>query len=510
MTAQSAPPTHTYASSAQFLLGALQLFVAPWAWVWLIAGTSARARRALTALGVFCCILAAWPFVTGALVGGRALFTIGLAISAIALDHRPSNPTPSLISSLPTAQLASIASYIWLMDEAPDEFPLIWTICSSPAALETAQEMLIASLLSYELGRYIVNRLGLAQRVAQTSARAFEDLASDDFVLVAIAAAGTAVFALILSIRGLSYLSTAMPEELAGFLGNVDFLYYVGLYAAVSAAIRRRWHVGIVSAWVVLALAYELISGSKGRFAAYILIPLIAVYALGRTKVPLRATAIVIVAGMFSWLVIFPTLIVYRNQMEVEGMSDDPVAALATARGGSSEAFDDHVLSPIFDSQLAEQAAAMTSIIYFDVRTPAENLPARLFLFWVPRAVWPEKPYPLSANRIGRESHRLSPADETTSVIITSVGEQYAYLGKAGAFTTILLGLAVGLLGPSARTRSDVSDLEIGLVAYLLRLIPAFVSATFESSLTGFGLQTLALTAFLLAVRSLRPRPTAA
>ncbi|MBX7190676.1 MAG: hypothetical protein K1X94_01380 [Sandaracinaceae bacterium] len=503
LQSEAEPRGHDYAASGQIIIAALQIFIAPWVLVWLIAGSSRTARDATGVAAVATTGAAVVLASQDQVIGARALLTVACGVLAMALDHRPNNQHPSMLVSLPTAQLMSIGMYVWIMDTYPGEFPPLWSLCTA-ATLETAQWMILGALLAYEAGRWLAWSTGATSSVASSFRRAMDDLARSEYALQAMIVVGLAIFGLILSIRGVGYLAPLLPTSVAGLLGNMEFLYYVAIYAAIAAAIRRQRNVAFVIGWCLLALAYELISGSKGRFAGYILLPAAFVYVVTRKRTHYVATSLLVTLGLVSWLVVYPTLIEYRLLLEQDADSD-PVAAMATANARSTDSYYDKVMTPLVGSVLAEQSLAITSAIEFDVRTSAEELPQRLFLFWIPRFLWPGKPMMLDSNWIGRESRRLSQSNTTTAVVTTSVAEQYVYLGPWGVLLTALVGFVTAVLFCGVRFNTRATDIEIGLTTYMSRTLPGLIASSFEGAFTGVLLHVLVLFVFVVVARATAP-----
>jgi len=489
------------------LLAATFLFVAPWTILYLFA-EKGRVGQAVLLGAATCTGLVAVPLIVqGDAITGRAAVAVSLGLFFAWLDARRDAAHRSVLAFLPTAQLMSIAVQLAVMDQRPDLFSRIWLLCRSGATLERAQWMLVGSILAYELGRMLVlNRT--SKRWREAVANELRSAGSSTRATDAVSLVGIAIFLAIIAIRGAGYIvATALPLSVSGVLGTLEPFYYIGLYAAVASALRTGRRRPAVIAWTLATLAYEVLSGSKGRFALFVLLPLAVIYLLHVRRPNVAAGTTLIGLGLVSWLVVYPVLVVYRGDLSAQGgLADDRVEMLSDAQSRADLDYQDKILVPFLESNLAEQVTAIASIIEFDVRRSPEHLPQRLFLFWIPRAVWSEKPTMLDANEIGRESMRLNDHDRATSVVMTAPGELYVYLGEWGFWMMVLMGIAVGFLAPLPRRTQHATALEIGLVAYLARMLPGPVSGGFQHGLTGFLIQAVVLALLLGSLRFVAPR----
>ncbi len=490
-----------------FLLAATFLFVAPWTMLYLFAEKGRVGQAVLLGTATCTGLMAVPLIVQGDAILGRAAVAVSLGLFFAWLDTRRDAAHRSVLAFLPTAQCMSIAVQLVVMDQRPDMFRGVWLLCRSGATLERAQWMLVGSILAYELGRMLVLSR-TSNRWREAVAHELRSAGSSTWATDAVSLVGIAIFLAIITIRGVGYIvATALPLSISGILGTLEPFYYIGLYAAVASALRTGRRRPAVIAWTLATLAYELLSGSKGRFALFVLLPLALIYLLHVRRPNVAAGTALISIGLVSWLVVYPVLVVYRGDLAAQqGVVDDRVEMLSDARSRADLNYLDKILVPFLESNLAEQVTAIASIIEFDVRRSPEHLPQRLFLFWIPRAVWSEKPTMLDANEIGRESLRLSDHDRATSVVMTAPGELYVYLGEWGVWMMALMGGAVGFLAPLPRRTRHATDLEIGLVAYLARMLPGLVSGGFESGLTGFLIQAVVLALLLGSLRFVAPR----
>lgn len=496
------------------LLAGTMTFIAPWMLLALLAERSEGWRRFAVWGGFAVAVVAVALLGVDDEVAARSLFIVSIGAIGIGHEFRPTNRYPSFLVLIPTAQMMATAAHLALMDAEPDLFPPFWQSCRRLDTLETVQWMILLGIVAYEGGRAAIelsaaNALG---RLRSSGRALFDDLGSHPVTLDVVAGIGVAIFALVTSIRGFGYLTArSLPQEIQGILGSLDFFFYLGLYAAVAATIRRGWRRAWVTAWVVLVLLYEIFSGSKGRFAIYVLLPIGMIFLIVRPRPSFGFSVAAIILFFVSWLVVYPTLVEYRSSLVTTDFENvDRMELMTSARSRASQTYAETVFIPIFESQLTEQVLAMTSIVSFDVRRSPEHLPVRLLFFWVPRAIWPEKPEMLNANEVGRASHRVGQHDLSTSVLMTSIGELYVYLGMWGASLMTLMGVVVAGVVPVLRTHRDASDLEVGFVAFLARFLPGLVSGAFESGITGFLIEAIASVAVLVALRVLARRvPTA-
>jgi hypothetical protein len=226
-----------------------------------------------------------------------------------------------------------------------------------------------------------------------------------------------------------------------------------------------------------------------------VILPLASVFILVRQRISWRAIFLMGGAGIFSWLVVYPTLVIYRNLLVSIplGASIDPVEVLKRAfdilSNSSSEKYIETILTPLNQSGIAEQVTALTSIIHYQVSQEGSLLWQRLFLFWVPRFLWPDKPVALSANLIGRLSHRLNPEDFTTSVLTTGPGELFLYYGFWGSSLMIFTGLLLRWLNEAISPFKVYTTFRVAVLVGYLPLMQGILSGSFESGLTGIVLQ---------------------
>ncbi|MFN7132901.1 MAG: hypothetical protein ACK4N5_12540, partial [Myxococcales bacterium] len=308
---------------------------------------------------------------------------------------------------------------------------------------------------------------------------------------------------------------SSVPVSAASFIAQFDRLFHVAwLYGAILTFTKRRRVDGPVglATWTVIALefAYQLISGSKGRFFFYVIRPLGVAFILSTRRVSRKMLAALIVAGVASWFLVYPALVSYRaNLSSARPESVSHAAQMLTNVVENAEATNDKdrvatLLTPALESNFAEQVTALTSIVYFEPFQDSSELWKRLLFFWVPRFLWYEKPQALSGNLIGRLTGRLNEGNFDTSVVITGPGELYLYYGMWGALLMFLAGIVIrlgnALLAPFA---SGDTPLKIAIFVAYFEFLSGGMTGQFESSITGLVLQIAVLAAVLTVLNRL-------
>jgi hypothetical protein len=253
---------------------------------------------------------------------------------------------------------------------------------------------------------------------------------------------------------------------------------------------------------------YQLLSGSKGRFFTFIVLPIATVYILVKQKNSWFTFIIFSIFGFFSWLVVYPILTIYRNllaELAFKG-NIDPWNLLNKAfQMLQTYSWNDYwttVLIPFNQSGITEQVIALTSIIHHQVTQPSHLLWQRLFMFWIPRFLWSEKPIGLSGNLIGRLSGRLSSMDFTTSVLTTGPGELFLYYGVLGGLFMIFTGLLLRFVNEAISPFKLFTLFRVAILAAYMPLSQGILSGSFEGNFTGIIMQlgTLYLTLSIIKI----------
>lgn len=262
----------------------------------------------------------------------------------------------------------------------------------------------------------------------------------------------------------------------------------------------------------ILELFYQLISGSKGRFLSFVIIPLATVFFFSHKKISNRAIIILISIIALSWLLIFPTLIIYRGIISSTVISRDITfinflqKSWETLQMLSWEKYQQLLLTPFNSSGNAEAVSALTSIVHFQsyLSQDSSNFWQRLFFFWIPRFLWSGKPEIASTNIIGRLTGRLGQEDYTTSVLTTAPGELFIYYGLMGSVFMILPGLIARWFNEATSPFKGFTAFRVAVyLSYLPQITTIVSSAAFEAPTTGIILQmvtlytTLCLASFL-------------
>jgi hypothetical protein len=476
--------------------------------VWALAAQqSSRFRKALDGLmamsAVFGALLLASEssevFGRGLLGLAAAFFNVRLVLS-ISRERRP------FLSLACTGTLLLQTIYaVWMWyDKA--SFSPFWALTGQPDVVEKIQWMLTGGTMCFGLGLLLPSILfkPLLSGWINFANRLLTALESrEQQSLRVLFWMGAGLFVAQLGITGYGYLSNRAASPGLSLLNNVSFIYYLALYALNASAMARgklNWSVAVID---VLALTYELTSGSKGRFATFVVLPLLLLYLFFNRR-PTRAFftgALVFVA--ISALFVYPLLVEYRNQISQNDKGSNPeLSQMGTAAENWSDSYESKIEALLFGSGTGEQVMAMASIVYFDVRYDSELLWYRLFTFGLPRFIWPQKPSPISANEVGRASGRLGVADMNTSVVITGIGELYAYFGAWGFVLMLLPGVVFAAVESGFCSLQVASPIRVATGLMWLRFFPGLVTGAFEGALTGVLISLILLLACLAIVRS--------
>lgn len=335
-------------------------------------------------------------------------------------------------------------------------FPLL-----SPESLEkgfsdsvhrTVGWMLIVTVLGFE-GAYHARRL-MSRKLAALSFHAgltpaqrrslviflFVGLTAWLFTIIDYStAAQVTLVDLLFSMRG--RIEGALENPVTE-LGLWSYLLSSGLYLAVASAFlllthRRRASIKIhLICWPAMALCSVLgfLSGSRALFL-YSFAPLALAgwiqlmrFGLGKT---IRALVVVWVACVLVIVLLAMSAIRGNDVRTYQGTLSD-ITPVEYARG----AFDIYSSSALIVQTFPDE---------IDYEYGKSLIP--LFLGWVPRSIWPDKPYPFSiyANTIRNETLE----DRSASIAVGLSGEGYGNFGLLG----VLLWSA--LMGISCRFADD-------------------------------------------------------
>ncbi|MFN5513604.1 MAG: hypothetical protein ACK5CA_02330 [Cyanobacteriota bacterium] len=319
--------------------------------------------------------------------------------------------------------------------------------------------------------------------------------------------------------------------------GSGPSFIIASLFAQFSPLFNVAWFYGIASSWfrvsapslqkerikwkanppmtalswclIGLNFIYQLISGSKGRFLGFVILPLATVYFFTRQRISWLIFNIGVFIGGLSWIVIYPIMVNYRSLITTIGVGrgakiqDLLSMAWNNLNLLSWEDYQTIIFTPFNNSGIAEHVVAMTSIVYYSVQQPAELLWQRLLLFWVPRFIWPDKPTILSGNLIGRLSGRLAEQDYVTSVVFPSSAELFLYLGLTGSILMILPGLLMRWFNDSTSPFIIFTPARLAIYFAYLATLSDFVFANFQSGIAGIVMQLSVLYITLYMVKVL-------
>lgn len=448
------------------------------------------------------------------------LVCLSLVILPIALDSYLGNFWNNAILHLVNAGYFGVGFYFLIMNLYPDSFLDLWkTILPSASK---AFDMLLLCLIFQTIGYYFVWQLfEPISKVIKKWCLSPRNLINLSFsgsssclpILFGIfASLGLASRLWNLSLGNVYYTEgSGVPFYISSFLAQFDRLYSVALLYGCALSFtptsKKKSIVYLTWVLVIFEFIYQLLSGSKGRFFNFVILPIASVFILVCRRVSWIVLLLITGTGVFSWLIIYPILIIYRNLISSHSL-DSSVDLLEILNQASQllklyslDQYIETILTPFNKSGIAEQVLAMTSIIHYNVSQEGSMLWQRLFLFWVPRFIWADKPVILSANLIGRLSKRITSDDLKTSVLTTAPGELFIYYGLGGAFLMIFMGLLLRILNEACSPFRLFTIFRVAVLVSYLPLVQSILTGTFESGLTGIVLQLSTLYAALVIVR---------
>ena len=426
-----------------------------------------------------------------------------------------------------------LACYFVAIDLYPEIFtePIQDLLSKINTSIPTAFTMLILCLIFQNIGYYLI------WKIFSTSSGDWflsgKNLANLNFIrnsnhqiiLFAILIGLGLVFRISSIASGKFFYMSASETEaegvsssIASFLAQFEPLYKVGwLYGlALLFSQARDTTIDLKNTYksankliistsfifIILEIFYQLISGSKGRFLSFVIIPIATVFFFSHKRVSNRAITIFISIIALSWLLIFPTLVIYRGVISSTVLSRDVTIvnffqksweALQTL---SWEEYQQLLFTPFNSAGNAEAVSALTSIVHFQsyLAQDASNFWQRLLFFWIPRFLWINKPEIASTNIIGRLTGRLGQSDYATSVLTTAPGELFIYYGLMGSILMILTGLITRWFNEATSPFKNFTAFRLAVyISYLPQVIVLVSSAAFESSTTGIILQMFTL-----------------
>ncbi|MDX1978412.1 MAG: hypothetical protein SFT94_12135, partial [Pseudanabaenaceae cyanobacterium bins.68] len=401
----------------------------------------------------------------------RFLFCLGIVILLVAIDCQRRQFYDHLTIHLVNSAYLGVAFYFSWMQLDPQAFEHIgiWEKILPSAA--TSFTMLILCLICLNLGYYLVypiliRFLAIKKSWFSSVRNPFNLLfirkSSDElFLFLVLTSLGLVTRIWNFTLGRVFYIGGGATEEqsipalISSFLSQFDPLYSIAWLYGIIVFFQqdyRKTQGQKLIAWitvflVILELLYQIFSGSKGRFAGFVLIPLAFAYYLATRRVSWGFFSLFSVIALTSVTLVYPTLAIYRNEISIATSNFDPFATLTKSWQAMLalpwEQYLETVLTPFNTAGPTEQVTAMTSIVHFADRLPIppEYLWERLLWFWLPRFLSPGKLTSIPSNAIGRLTERLGPADFTTSVIQTGPGELFIYYQLFGCLMMIIPGL---------------------------------------------------------------------
>ncbi len=443
----------------------------------------------------------------------RLLFCFSVSVFLIASDCRRGKFNDHIIAHIINQLYVFLFLYFFLMNLNPEGFADAmpqggWTRIINSSS--KAADLVLLCFVFQNLGYYIVWELIPFSGSIKKWSSSSTNLVNLDFVatqkhqlwlILILMSLGLVYRFWNIATGKVGYTDTegGVPELINGFLAQFERLYVVGWLYGYSISLRKegsRLVSSLVWIFTLVEFVFQLVSGSKGRFFNFVILPLVTTYLLVRQKVSWLIFSIISILGAFSWLVVYPVLAIYRNSLMARssggrngGSAISLPEAFSILLDYSWDQYVTQLLTPFNKSGVAEQIAAVTAIVHYQVAQPAFLLWQRLFLFWVPRFMWADKAQPVSGNEIGKLSGRVNFVDNITSVLTTSPGEVYLYYGMAGSALLILAGLLFRWFGEATSPFKIFTSFRVAVFVAYLPLIQGSISGTFESALTGFTLQ---------------------
>ncbi|NJK60079.1 MAG: hypothetical protein HC918_07380 [Oscillatoriales cyanobacterium SM2_1_8] len=322
---------------------------------------------------------------------------------------------------------------------------------------------------------------------------------------------------------GISFLDSLLSQFQSAYTAAWIFGVLLLVQPAFSPngwdRVSRSW----LKAGVIFGLStdffIQLVGGSKGGFYLAVVVPLALTYLFGRQRIGWQVVGWLVGIGLVSVLVVYPTLVIYRNQLFALLAEKSRLEAVWDAFQQMLELpWEDYVaivLRPFNESGTTEQVLALTASIKFRgaIDEDPQLLFQRLLLFWVPRLAWPGKPEALNLNRIGRLTQRVGPEDFGTAVLLTGPGELYLYFGLAGCLLMLLPGFLLRWLEEATSPFWAFSPFRIALFLTFFPRLPLVITVAFEANISGLILQFLSLYVALnligLLITELRASPIA-
>ena len=223
-------------------------------------------------------------------------------------------------------------------------------------------------------------------------------------------------------------------DDFFNYLNMLTLLLVPGCFMLLVAAIRQGYLVMWASTMSLIAgVVFTLILQGARRHPMGILLGLMVVWHLGRSRLKTRTVIVLLLAGVLSVILLLPV----RTSLGYIGLLELPAHSLETA-------------SQIQVGTLVREATEMIGgfdsllVLVKDVPSRVEPLWGstylKLLVFPVPRSVWPEKPAAFTEIIAAL----FYPSIPNLSITATIVGEAYFNFLLPGVLgTMVVIGMAL-------------------------------------------------------------------
>lgn len=461
----------------------------------------------------------------------RFLFCLGIVMLLVAIDCQRRQFYDHLTIHLVNSAYLGVAFYFSWMQLIPEAFEHIalWEkiLPSSPTGFTMIILCLICLNFSYYLIYPILAKLLAIKKTWFSSLRnpfnlLFIRKSSDElFLFLVLTGLGLTTRIWNFTLGRVFYVGGGVTEEqsipflVSSALAQLDPLYSIAWIYGIILFFQRDYRksqgqklIGWITVLLVLLeLFYQVISGSKGRFATFVIIPLAFAYYLANRRVSWPFFSLFGGVGTVSLTLIYPTLVLYRDQVAATTAAFDPFTLISKAWQDLLalpwDKYVDLVLTPFNTAGPTEQVTTITSIVHFIDRLPIppDYLWERLLWFWLPRFLSPGKLTAIPSNAIGRLTERLGPTDFTTSVIQTGPGELFIYYQLFGCLMMIIPGLLFRWFNEAASPFRLYSHFRMAIFITFLPAMFGVLTGGFEAEVTGMVLRLAVVFVTLELVR---------
>ncbi len=316
-------------------------------------------------------------------------------------------------------------------------------------------------------------------------------------LLIAMTAlAGLAVSLLVADAGSVTAYINGLANRSSFLTGQVFLTYaYLPLLIAqmLYALARQQRRLSIVDAWSVIAVGClvlnALSSGGRAHLVLGVLLPMLLLRQTGERPVTLRVQigvgTVIVVVALVLGLVLRDAQ--YDGGASIQALRDDPVRTLSERVVGGIELRPFDVLVRLREVQQQGMAPLQAGATYADA--PA---------WFIPRAVWPDKPLG-GANTWFTSTYmpRFYGA-EKVETSIAAIGEAMANFGFPGV---LVVGLIIGsIVAAAGRGLGSRSMGALERVSYAV-LTPLIFSWMRGDSFQNFGLTASAVVIIVLAHR---------